>query len=159
MVDDNISVILTKYDITCPITLQIFKKPAIASDGFNYEYKYIKKIIETTKRSPITNEELNDHITINKQLKMQIDEALGRLLDNELFKNYSKTKEYDCCLDVKSIGFTKLQYLFVTFPNDTNLLKDWVIKEKINKKNKKGWTVLHMVAIHSKNMIKIWYNI
>lgn len=63
-------------------------------------------------------------------MKRKIDEVLNRSYDNDLFKNYCKTKEYDCSPIIKSTGFTKLQYLLITYPNETTLLKKFIIKKK-----------------------------
>ncbi|CAF3680297.1 unnamed protein product [Rotaria socialis] len=46
--------------ITCCITKAILRDPVVAADGFTYEREAITKWFETSNRSPMTNQELED---------------------------------------------------------------------------------------------------
>jgi len=66
-----------KNTITCPITLQIFYRPVIASDGMIYEYDAIKNI----KNSPITNKPLEEKFYEAFAIKSLVDEYLAEYPD------------------------------------------------------------------------------
>jgi len=53
---------LNESNLICPISLQIFRHPVVASDNQTYECEYIKQILETTRISPITKVELTDSL-------------------------------------------------------------------------------------------------
>jgi len=45
---------LTKEDFTCPISLQIFNDPVLASDGHHYEKILLEEWIRGKRTSPMT---------------------------------------------------------------------------------------------------------
>ncbi|AYV85795.1 MAG: hypothetical protein Satyrvirus42_4 [Satyrvirus sp.] len=54
--------ILNKEQFTCPITLQIFRRPVLAEDGFFYEESEIKRWLSTNKISPKTRSPISDKV-------------------------------------------------------------------------------------------------
>ena len=74
----------------CPITLQVMRHPVIASDGKTYEYAFIKKILDSTKLSPITREILTDIVYINESLKsvIMLVTSLSKNIKDDQYDNY-----------------------------------------------------------------------
>jgi len=117
---DEYECTLSVNDIKCPITTEIFLKPVIASDGFNYELCAIKRVIDESKISPITREPLTDVTIPNKKLKCHIDQVLSKDADlaqeqfkDTFYKEYEYRKQefidallsgrYDTVIDTKNI--------------------------------------------------------
>lgn len=56
--------------LQCPITLEIFKDPVLAADGFNYERAQIEHWLRFSTRSPVTNATLaHKHLNPNHELR------------------------------------------------------------------------------------------
>lgn len=52
--------------LTCPITLEHFKCPVVASDGHTYDYEAIRRVFRNDGISPITREALKPYVYYNK---------------------------------------------------------------------------------------------
>jgi hypothetical protein len=64
---------------TCPITLRRFKKPVVATDGFSYERRAIRKWLRSCLRSPMTNSPLpRGRLVANHNLRQAMQRAAGR---------------------------------------------------------------------------------
>lgn len=62
---------------TCPITHQLMFAPMVAADGHTYEEEAIKKHLETSNKSPMTNEQLPHTFLIpNRGVRSMIQEFL-----------------------------------------------------------------------------------
>mmetsp|Transcript_154255 Transcript_154255/g.269852 ORF Transcript_154255/g.269852 Transcript_154255/m.269852 type:complete len:583 (-) Transcript_154255:252-2000(-) len=62
------------HDMCCPVTLDLYKDPVIASDGFTYERQAIETIIARQGCSPNTREVLSGQLNPNKTKKAEVDE-------------------------------------------------------------------------------------
>lgn len=57
----------------CPITKQIMLDPVLASDNYTYEHYAIKRVLNTTGKSPKTGQSLTNVLQSNISMKEQID--------------------------------------------------------------------------------------
>lgn len=88
-------------DITCPITQQIFYRPVLANDGFNYEEWALKRLFDSNNPvSPLTREALS-YYSLNKQLTNIINsllnknkELMNQQFNNDNYYDYSENKKY-----------------------------------------------------------------
>jgi hypothetical protein len=60
-------------DLICPISYSLMYDPVIASDGHNYERKYIESWIKTNPQSPITRQKIKKICYKNSKLKSKIN--------------------------------------------------------------------------------------
>lgn len=75
-------------EFTCPVTLDEFVEPVIASDGHTYEKQTLERIFKSTCLSPLTRETLNPKIMIpNLNLKKRMD-----ALPDEIFHAIVESK-------------------------------------------------------------------
>lgn len=65
--------------LICPITMQLFKDPVIASDGYTYEREAMQQWLSTGhNRSPVTNEQLeNTKLISNRVIKILLTEHVS----------------------------------------------------------------------------------
>ena len=138
-------------ELTCPLSLSIFRHPVLASDSNVYEYDLIKKIIDTTKISPITKKALNDNLVYMRQLKNVVEEYLKQNPDKkeEQYEDYIYTPY--CKTDVGGY-FTKNYSKILTFSteiqkecfdNIDNL--EYETKIQIKKKNNMKIIFIHHI--------------
>jgi len=67
--------LVTPSNFKCPITLELFEHPVVASDGNTYEYDSIMHIIQSTRRSPLTGQRLaNENLVPNLNLRSEVME-------------------------------------------------------------------------------------
>lgn len=67
------------FEFLCPITNKIMKDPVVASDGYNYERKAIRRWFRKKRTSPMTNEELSDlTVRANDELRSRIETFVGQ---------------------------------------------------------------------------------
>jgi hypothetical protein len=78
-------------DYTCPITMQVYYDPVIASDGFTYEHQIIYKIWEMSGKSPMTRQALTDKFRPNTQLRKKIKKIIKK---NPIIKKDRFVEEY-----------------------------------------------------------------
>lgn len=144
---------LIAKDLICPITLQLFRYPVIASDGFSYEKWSLIKLLESNNpNSPLTRERLIKKYYDNQFLKQMVktfieknpgseteqfseelylDYEISRkefmnLLDNEDFVNAAKYKNIN--ISYKYYGKNKnwaciAKYIFTKCIDEELLLK------------------------------------
>lgn len=95
-------------DLVCPITLQIFRHPVIASDGFTYEkWSLIQLLNSSNPQSPITREPLTRKYYNNQFIKQTTASFLDKNPDSkseqfsdDLYYDYDICKsEFMICLD------------------------------------------------------------
>jgi len=70
----NYLIILFHNNFFCPLTLQIFRKPVIAEDGFTYERTAITQWLETNSVSPMTRAPISKRIINNILLEQMISD-------------------------------------------------------------------------------------
>ena len=67
--------LVTPSNFKCPITLELFEHPVVASDGNTYEYDSILRIINTTRQSPLTGQRLDSKTLVpNLNLRSEVME-------------------------------------------------------------------------------------
>ena len=85
----------------CPITYEKFKYPVIASDGHIYEKNAILRIINTSGKSPITNESLLDEVYDCLWINKFIDTLnVNKILNQQLF-NFQQLDLYNILTEQK----------------------------------------------------------
>ena len=70
-VDKNIA-----EDFTCPISYQIMHDPVVAEDGHTYERTHIVKVLESTGKSPFTQQSMGRILVPNRPLRNTIQELI-----------------------------------------------------------------------------------
>ena len=85
--------VLSRDNITCPITRLIFYEPVILSDGKTYEKDYIVKWLKNNKTSPLTREIINSDIISNDIIKKIVDDYL-LVFPNEKNNQYQPDLSY-----------------------------------------------------------------
>lgn len=90
----------------CPITLQIFRHPIIASDGYTYELIALIESMKTSTLSPLIKQKLNKDIYFNKILKDIIEININENIINieDMYPNYDPHKYLQEYID-KSINY------------------------------------------------------
>ena len=97
---------MNKTLLFCPITRLIFRNPVIASDGQTYELFALKKCMETSHKSPLTNLPINKEcypayivkhfveelLTMHPELK---EEQYKEEFDEDIFYKFVAKKQYD----------------------------------------------------------------
>jgi serine/threonine protein kinase len=77
--------------LLCPITLEIFRDPVMAQDGYTYERKAIEGWIQKNGTSPITKQKISlENLVPNHAIKKVIDQ----------FENLLRDKRFQYTLDV-----------------------------------------------------------
>jgi hypothetical protein len=99
-------------DLICPISYSLMYDPVIASDGHNYERKYIESWIKTNPQSPITRQKIKKVCYKNSKLKSKI---------NFLVKQFKKEFSDDTIIITESI---------------LSLYIDWIILDSESEKSK-----------------------
>ena len=89
----NLVNLVTGY-ITCPISLQVFKNPVMASDGNIYEKRELKNWLKYKRTSPLTREDLKNFTSLIKCTTMR--NLTNDVLLNERAENlqYAYIKDY-----------------------------------------------------------------
>ena len=74
------TVIKVPEEFVCPITMELFKDPVVAADGFTYERRAIERHLQTVRaRSPKTNLRLAQKTLFpNTSLRILIGETVSR---------------------------------------------------------------------------------
>lgn len=86
----------------CPITLEVMRDPVVAADGNSYERDAIHKFFQTSRRSSLTNKNLNNTTLIPNY-------ALGKLIADwshvlKIGYCYSKKKERNSTPTTGKVG-------------------------------------------------------
>lgn len=82
--------------LKCPLTLDIFRIPVIASDGYTYEKDAIIKHLKYKKTSPMTRQLINENLIPNRTILDAVDEY--NQLDPK--KKIQKTNTCNQLLDI-----------------------------------------------------------
>lgn len=81
-------------NLCCPITLEIYLDPVVASDGHVYEREAIMRCMRSRSISPITREVLNKELYPCYKIKSQVDEYL-KLNPDKIHNQYVLSKKFD----------------------------------------------------------------
>jgi ankyrin repeat protein len=130
-------------DLCCPISLHIFYHPVIASDGNTYEYQIIKKIIDTTKKSPLSFQPISDVLIYSRTIKNIIDIYLQHNPDkiSDQYDKYTYDVNTNNNLNHTDLKFYKLSIVHqkIYFDNLSNL----------EYSTSTNWRPIHFVCKHS----------
>lgn len=167
--NDQSLVIANNY-LYCPITLQVFKDPVIASDGNTYERSAIKKVLddpnETKRVSPISREKLTTVLIPARQILNLRDELLQTYtkLQKDMYKpshlhykaevskivadkEFEKLKSFT---DFSWSGFT-IDEKKAIFQCDVNSILRYMLDNFINLEDPgtSGFRIIHYVCMHT----------
>lgn len=98
-----------EYDISCSITLQIFRDPVVAEDGFTYEREAIEKWLQNSDKSPNTGLPLSGKLLIsNKYVKNHVETYINSNPIKKLNQYVTNIKTFD---DIKYYNITDLSII------------------------------------------------
>lgn len=69
---------ITKEELVCPISRQIFRNPVVAADGFTYEELEILKWFKVNKTSPRTRQYMSEKLTDNRMVQNLVEDFLSK---------------------------------------------------------------------------------
>ena len=69
---------ISEYDISCPITQQIFTYPVIVENGNTYEHSAILEWFKISDKDPLTNLKIEKTIVPNLEMKKLIEFYLNK---------------------------------------------------------------------------------
>lgn len=138
----------TIFDVSCPITKEIFLDPVIACDGFTYEKSALVKWFKKSDISPITGEKMDNTIFIENKIIKNIIKQIIEKNPNLKKLQYKKEKEIysfnyvveaitndfldldeiDKIIDLKNINYSGLN-LILKHKNADDLIKKIDINE------------------------------
>ena len=83
-------------ELTCPISYEIMHDPVVAEDGHTYEREHIVKVLETTGKSPFTQQTMGRILVPNRPLRNMI-QALIPSSDKFSCIDYDSEEEPPTC--------------------------------------------------------------
>lgn len=130
-----------EYDISCPITFQIFKDPVVAEDGLTYEREAIEEWFKSHDKSPGTGvilpgKKLISNIYVKKHVDAYISScpqkkecqyisAIKTMDDIKYYeiKDLHMINTNDLCNICKNMTVDDLKYLLINISNVTTRLQ------------------------------------
>lgn len=100
--------------ITCPISKNIFVNPVHASDGYIYEYEYLKKWLKIKNISPINNQIITNYTT-SYTMKSLVNTVLEKYPEYKINIPNTNFIDYNTKLDDNNIKIPILRIMFIIF--------------------------------------------
>ena len=94
------------HELTCPISYQIMRDPVVAEDGHTYEREYIVKVLESTGKSPFTQQPMGRILVPNRPIRNMID-ALILIASSDKFSRDSEEEPPTCFQGLQAKGDKK----------------------------------------------------
>jgi hypothetical protein len=165
----NITISIDEF--ICPITKEIFRKPALASDGFHYEECILQKLLSSSDPvSPITREPLIKRYIPDFQFERILNETLKNTIYDEKrfmttdyleyeyvkmdYKKHLFNKQYEKILEIKNVELTdtlrdgqSIMGFISKNVKDLETFKNLLSNaESINVVNAHGDTLIHILV-------------
>lgn len=153
-------------DIVCPITLNIFHTPMIASDGFTYENQAIIEWLEVKDISPVTKEPIEKRIYPSILMQQYIQDYLDKhpeekehqytpsmthMYNLNIINRYIKSDDFNKLLNYTNYDLSKLN-LERLFQNCKNIdILQYIIDNSIDLECEDcdKWKPIHYICYHS----------
>ena len=134
---------MEELEIICPITHQIFLDPVLASDGFTYEKKAIKKVIENNKISPMTKQIISSTTFPNLFVKHYVNSYLEKNPEKkkeQFFYDWYKVSSFKELMDVIHETYVD-DDLYEIFNNEI-YVRYWINNLNINELTKERHSLI-----------------
>ena len=90
--------------LKCPLTLDIFREPVIASDGHTYEKDAITEYLKSNQRSPMTRQPINENLITNRKILDVINDYYKK---NQNENKKIKRQKDNTCTQLRDVYYNE----------------------------------------------------